>query len=152
LNRFHVPEAENLGKRLGDEYVNRGPHKKNLFPETHETLSYLKKKYPLHIITNGFKEIQSIKLAGSNLDKYFDVVLCSEDVGVNKPNRRVFEKAMTLAKSSAENSLMIGDNLEADIMGAQKVGLSTILFDPKREHTSVKNNVIHELKDLKQIL
>ncbi|OIQ31900.1 MAG: noncanonical pyrimidine nucleotidase, YjjG family [Crocinitomix sp. MedPE-SWsnd] len=152
LERFRVPDAANLGQRIGDKYVERGPHKKNLFPNTHETLSYLQAKFPLHIITNGFKEVQSIKMGGSNLEQYFDVILCSEDVGVNKPHRRVFEHALDLAGCSAQNALMIGDNFEADIMGAQKVGISTILFDPKREHKTTKSHIIHDLKDLQDLL
>jgi putative hydrolase of the HAD superfamily len=152
LDRFNVENSESLGKEIADEYVKRGPHKTHLFPKAHETLSYLKEKYPLHIITNGFKEVQNIKLSGSDLHKYFDVILCSEDVGVNKPHRKVFEHALELAKTTAVESLMIGDNLEADIKGAEKVGMSTILFDPKKEHKTVKSRVIHSLNDLQKIL
>ena len=113
---------------------------------------YLQKKYPLHIITNGFKEVQSIKMAGSNFDQYFDLILCSEDVGVNKPHRKVFETALSRTNCLAENALMIGDNLEADIAGAQKVGISTILFDPKDEHHTQISPKILDLKDLQELL
>lgn len=152
LNRFNVPDAAILGQQIGDEYVKRGPHKKHLFEGTHETLSYLKDRYELHIITNGFKEVQSVKMNGADLDQYFKVILCSEDVGVNKPNRKVFEKALELAAGFPENSLMIGDNLEADIIGAQKVGIKTILFDPKKEHQTSVTPIIHYLKDLQNLL
>lgn len=152
LERFKIKDAAGIGRELADEYVKRGPHKTHLFPHVHETLTYLKERYPLHIITNGFKEVQAIKLSGSDLHKYFDVILCSEDVGVNKPHRKVFEHALDLAKTTAVESLMIGDNLEADIRGAEKVGMSTILFDPKNEHISVKSRVINKLNELKNIL
>lgn len=152
LNRFNVPDAEILGQKIGDEYVKRGPHKTHLFEDTHETLTYLKSRYELHIITNGFKEVQSIKMAGSDLNQYFQVILCSEDVGVNKPNKKVFHKALDLATGTASNSLMIGDNLEADILGAQKVGIRTILFDPKKEHQTSVTPIIHYLKDLQNLL
>lgn len=152
LNRFNVADAESIGKELGDEYVIRGPHKRHIFPNAHETLAYLQKKYPLHIITNGFKEVQSIKMAGSNFDQYFDLILCSEDVGVNKPHRKVFETALNRTNCLAENALMIGDNLEADIAGAQKVGISTILFDPKNEHQTQISPKILDLKDLQELL
>ena len=152
LNRFNIPDAENLGRNIGDKYVERGPHKKNLFPDTHETLAYLKNKYPLHIITNGFKEVQSIKMSGADLNQYFDVILCSEDVGVNKPHRKVFERALELTNCKAEHALMIGDNLEADILGAQKLGITTVLFDPKKEHQTEKSLIVHNLKDLQAIL
>jgi YjjG family noncanonical pyrimidine nucleotidase len=152
LDRFNVPDAKDLGQAIGDKYVERGPHKKNLFPNTHETLSYLSERFPLHIITNGFKEVQAVKMSGAKLNDYFKLILCSEDVGVNKPNRKVFERALDLTDCKAENALMIGDNLEADIFGAQKVGMTTILFDPKKEHTTEKSLIIHDLKDLQSLL
>lgn len=152
LNRFNIPDAERLGQQIGDEYVKRGPHKTHLFEGTHETLAYLKGRYQLHIITNGFKEVQSVKMAGADLNKYFDIILCSEDVGVNKPNKKVFHRALELAAGKPENSVMIGDNLEADIIGAQKVGISTILFDPKKEHQTSITPTIHYLKDLQNLL
>jgi YjjG family noncanonical pyrimidine nucleotidase len=151
LNRFKVENAEGIGREIGDEYVLRGPHKTHVFPNVHETLSYLSKKLPLHIITNGFKEVQTIKMAGSNFNQYFDMILCSEDVGVNKPNRRVFEEALKRTNCLPENALMIGDNLEADIIGAQKVGIATILFDPKDEHSTQISPKILDLKDLQEL-
>jgi putative hydrolase of the HAD superfamily len=151
LKRFKIADAALLGQAIGDKYVERGPHKTNLFPFAHEALVYLKSKYPLHLITNGFKEVQHVKLAGSNLEQYFDIILCSEDVGVNKPHRRVFETALDKANVSPTNAVMIGDNLEADILGAKKVGMKTILFDPKKEHSTTQTPVIHSLKDLIQL-
>ncbi|MBD3636445.1 MAG: noncanonical pyrimidine nucleotidase, YjjG family [Crocinitomicaceae bacterium] len=152
LRRFRLHDAEDLGKRIGDLYIQRGPTKTNLFPHVHETLQYLSDKYPLHIITNGFKEVQFIKLGGSNLEKYFDIVLCSEEVGVNKPHRKVFETAMKMASVDPANSVMIGDNLEADIIGADKVGMNTILFDPKSEYDGNHFTVINSLLELTKIL
>lgn len=151
LKRFKVPNADVVGKALGDEYVKRGPHKTHLFPFAHETLSYLKEKYPLHIITNGFKEVQHVKLSGSDLHKYFDIVLCSEDVGVNKPHRKVFETALEMAKIGPTDAVMIGDNYEADIQGAQKVGMHTIFFDPNGENKAPQTTVIQSLKDLTKL-
>jgi putative hydrolase of the HAD superfamily len=151
LRRFKVENAETLGQEIGDRYVERGPHKTALFPFAHETLTYLSRKYPLHIITNGFSEVQGIKLEGSDLDKYFDVVLCSEEVGVNKPHRKVFETALRKANISAAKSVMIGDNYEADIMGAKKVGMQTILFDPHKANSTSQSLVIHSLLELKKI-
>lgn len=155
LKRLKVERADEIGQMIGDEYVLRGPHKKYLFPNTHETLQNLQNKFPLHIITNGFKEVQSVKMGGTDLNRYFQLILCSEDVGVNKPNKRVFQRALELTNCDPANAVMIGDNIEADIRGAQKVGMSTILFDPKKEHTaySPQDNhlIIHDLKDLQSI-
>lgn len=151
LRRLKVEDPAVLGKKIGDVYVQRGPQKTNLFPHVHETLSYLKEKYPLHIITNGFKEVQFVKLGGSNLNQYFDIILCSEEVGVNKPHRKVFETALSRAQVDPANAVMIGDNLEADIQGAKKVGMKTIFFDPKKEQPNADSVVIHNLLDLKKI-
>ena len=91
-------------------------------------------------------KIMAIRAMG--LDKYFDIILCSEDVGVNKPHRRVFETALQKANVHPHESVMIGDYYEADIQGAQKVGMHTIFFDPKKEHPNPDVPVIHSLKDL----
>lgn len=152
LRRFRVEDPDIIGKKIGDKYVERGPHKTNLFPHAHKTLTYLQEKYPMHIITNGFKEVQFIKLSGSNLSQYFDVILCSEEVGVNKPNRKVFERALELANADPARSVMIGDNYEADILGAKKVGMQTIFFDPKKEHEKSDTTVINSLLQLLDIL
>ena len=151
LSRFKLNAPEELGNQIADEYVTRSPRKTNLFPHAHETLEYLHAKYPLHIITNGFKEVQHIKIGGSKLDKYFDIILCSEEVGVNKPHRKVFERALEMAKVDPANAVMIGDNFDADIRGAEKAGLKAIHFDPKGERQPPHSSVIHSLLDLKDI-
>ena len=151
LRRCKVDDADVIGKQIGEEYVIRGPKKTHLFPHTHETLQYLSQKYPLHIITNGFKEVQFVKLGGSDLDKYFDIILCSEEVGVNKPHKKVFQTALEKANVDPANAVMIGDNYEADILGAQKAGMKTIFFDPKKNGEQNHSVVIHSLLDLKDI-
>jgi putative hydrolase of the HAD superfamily len=87
-------DDRNLAKQFGLTYIKQSPLKTTLSPFTHEVLSYLKNKYTLHIITNGFEEVQYIKLAAADLKKYFDVVITSEKVGVKKPNSKIFEFAL----------------------------------------------------------
>lgn len=152
LRRVKVEDAEGLGKRIGDEYVKRGPFKTNIFPHTHETLTYLSSKYMLHIITNGFMEVQFVKLDGSDLRKYFDIILCSEEVGVNKPHRKVFETALQKSGAMASESVMIGDSYEADIQGAEKVGMKTIFFDPHKTSDKKHPRIIRSLQELQVIL
>ncbi|MFT5858779.1 MAG: putative hydrolase of the HAD superfamily [Flavobacteriaceae bacterium] len=134
LAHFEV-RSEELTLKMSDGYVNLSPHQTRLFPNTLETLESLKNdNYQLHIITNGFKEVQFIKLEKSGLLPYFDVILCSEEVGHNKPARIVFDTALEMAKASVPQSVMIGDSYEADIVGAENVGMRSILFDPDRIH------------------
>jgi len=113
-----------------DDYVRICPTKTNLFPDTHETLQYLSDKYPLCLISNGFKESTEIKVAGTDIARYFQHVIISEVVGVNKPDKAIFQHALDLVGAVKEESLMIGDSLEADVRGALSFGMDAIYFNP----------------------
>lgn len=135
-----------------DDYVSISPTKTNLFEAAEDVLAYLQQKYTLHIISNGFKETTLTKMNLSNLNPYFENVIISEDVGVNKPNPIIFEYALDKAKASKEESIMIGDSLEADIYGALNFGMEAIFFNPleKDKPADVKNQITH-LKELLQL-
>ena len=148
LDFFKLNNTDKTAQLLGDKYISISPTKTNLFPNTHQILSKLKTNYNLHIITNGFKEVQHTKLDKSNLKQYFDIVVCSEETGKKKPHRDVFNLALQKANATPQESLMIGDNLEADIIGAQKVKMKTIWFNPDNKISD--NNVI-QIKDLIEI-
>ncbi|WP_196890654.1 YjjG family noncanonical pyrimidine nucleotidase [Aureivirga marina] len=137
---------------LSEEYLRKLPDFDKLFDNTHEVLNYLKEKYKLHIITNGFKEVQNKKIENSNLKAYFDVIITSECVGVNKPNPKIFNHAMESAAAATENSLMIGDNLQTDIKGAQSIGMNVIFCNFNREPLEEEIIQIHELKELLNLL
>jgi len=113
-----------------DAYVQLCPTKNNLFPHAHETLEYLSAKYPLYLISNGFKESSEIKIGNTGIGKYFQHVIISEVVGVNKPDKAIFQHALDLAGATKEESLMIGDSLEADVYGALNFGMDAIYFNP----------------------
>lgn len=132
-----------------DDYVNTSPTKTNLFEGTKEVLNYLKDKYKLHIISNGFKETTLTKMRVCSLNPYFQNVIISEDVGANKPSPKIFSHALHLAKAQKHECIMIGDSLEADIKGAQDYGIPAIFFNPtKIEAPQYANFQIHELKEL----
>jgi len=124
----------------------------HLMPGALEILDYLKQDYGLHIITNGFSEIQEKKMKNANIRKYFDVVVNSEMAGVKKPHPNIFHLALEMADVQPEVSLMIGDNLEADILGAQKVGLSTIHLNTKKEVRHKCSLTINHLNEIKNFL
>jgi putative hydrolase of the HAD superfamily len=115
-----------------DAYVELCPTKTNLFPHAHETLAYLQSKYTLHLITNGFKEATRLKVSGNGLEKYFQNIVISELIGVNKPDKAIFAHALNLACAVKEESIMIGDSLEADVYGALNFGIDAIYFNPLR--------------------
>jgi putative hydrolase of the HAD superfamily len=118
----HVPQY------IGDEYLERTPRKPFLIAHTKSVLDYLKDKYTLHIITNGFDQTQATKMSSSGIDHYFQTVTTSETTGHKKPSPMIFEHAINTADASMEESLMIGDNIEADVGGARQVGLDAIYF------------------------
>ena len=123
-------EPEKLPVGFEDDYVRLCPTKINLFPDAHETLQYLQSKYTLHLISNGFSESQGTKISKTNIGRYFRHVIISEVIGVNKPDKAIFEHAINLAKTTKEESLMIGDSLEADVYGALNFGMDAIYFNP----------------------
>lgn len=115
-----------------DDYVRLCSTKTNLFPEAHQTLQYLQEKYRLHLISNGFQESTELKVIKTDIGKYFDNVIISEVIGVNKPDKAIFEHALTLANAQKHQSVMIGDSIEADIRGAMAFGMDAIYFNPMR--------------------
>ncbi len=137
---------------LSEQYIEFLSSFNHLIPNTLEILDYLKPKYRLHIITNGFKEIQEKKLKESNILNYFDQVVNSEMAGVKKPNPRIFELALKMANTEAGKSLMIGDNIEADILGARAVGLKTLHFNAHNEPNHDYSEIIHDLREIKSYL
>ena len=152
LEEFGVIDNE-LAKHIGEDYVLISPTKKQLFPFTHETLSYLKEKYKLYIITNGFSEIQFIKLVNSNLDKYFTHVFTSEEAGAQKPSPIIFEHALKIANAEINECLMIGDDLETDILGARNMGIDQVYFNTdKVRHNEAITYEISSLNELKGVL
>lgn len=153
LKSFQLHSSE-LAEKLADGYVEISPLQTHIFPETHETLATLKSDgFQMHIITNGFQEIQHIKLANCNLNAYFDVVVCSEEVGKNKPAPEVFQHAMKLAKAQPEESVMIGDDFKVDILGAERAGMKAILFDPHKQYNDRAHEWrIHSLSRIPEIL
>jgi putative hydrolase of the HAD superfamily len=141
---------EHIPRQFEDDYVNICPTKTNLFPKTHETLSYLKNKYSMHVISNGFKESTEMKIHNNGLGIYFDNVIISEVVGINKPDKAIFEHALSLADAHVSESMMIGDSIEADIRGAQNFGMKAIYFNP--EGKEAPEDVGHQIKCLSDLI
>jgi len=138
--------------KLSDEYIIHLCTYNNLFDGTIEILDYLAPLYELHIITNGFKEVQQGKLNNANIDHYFKTVTNSEMVGVKKPNPKIFNHALSLANANIEQSVMIGDNLEADVLGALDIGLEAICFNYHNENISNGIKFVDNLLELKYYL
>jgi putative hydrolase of the HAD superfamily len=144
---------ELIGKEIGQYYIKHSPYKVGLFDHSHEILTFLKKNYQLHVITNGFEEVQHVKLRESKLLKYFDKIITSEAASAKKPDPKIFEYAESDTGAQKENCLIIGDDLEADIKGGIASGWKVIHFDPHREFDKVENVLtIHHLQELEKHL
>ncbi len=152
LNEFGIEDSQ-LGEAIGDDYVTLSPQNVSLFPHAFEILDYLEPKYILHLITNGFSETQYTKLKVSGLGKYFKEVITSEEAGVKKPDGRIFQFALDRAGANLQESLMIGDDYEVDIIGARNFGMDQVLFDPHELHQANKSTFyINDLIELKGYL
>jgi YjjG family noncanonical pyrimidine nucleotidase len=152
LSAFNAFE-EKLCAELSYEYLYTCPKKGNLMPNAVSTLDYLSGKYRLSIITNGFEEIQNLKLTAGNLHKYFDHIITSQHAGFKKPSREIFD--YTLAKNgiACNQAVMIGDNLVTDIGGARKASIDSVFFNHEQiKHDSEIHVEIHNLKELCELL
>ena len=135
---------------ITDHYLNRAPNGKHLKEDCIDVLDYLKQKYQLHIITNGFKEVQYIKIDGCGLRDYFSNIIISEEHNLTKPDEQIFRLAEKFACAKKEECIMIGDNFTSDVEGALKVGWDAIYF-PSEPDKNYTGRAIHSLKELKKI-
>jgi putative hydrolase of the HAD superfamily len=128
--RYIGIEDKTLAENFGEAYIDLSPHQTALMPGTIDLLEYLKgKNYKLHILTNGFEEVQHIKLDKSGLSPFFNEIITSEEVGVRKPDLRIFQHAEKRIGAAGSNVLMIGDNLEADVLGAKHAGWHQVFYN-----------------------
>ena len=145
---------QELADTFCKEALSRIPTKGPLMPGAIKLLEYLRPKYRMFILSNGFKELQSRKMHAAGIDKYFDELILSEDIGVNKPNRELYDYALQKTGSTLEESLMIGDMFETDIAGAANIGMEQIYYNPKGKqgHPFMPTYEVKHLLEIKEIL
>ncbi|HMR85656.1 MAG TPA: YjjG family noncanonical pyrimidine nucleotidase, partial [Niabella sp.] len=121
---------EALAEAMSSRFLEMLPTRNVLFPYAIEILQYLSNKnYKLHLITNGFEEVQHHKINNSRISHYFDKVITSEGSNSLKPNKEIFEFALAATKANIKESIMLGDDLEADIIGASKAGMDQVFIN-----------------------
>lgn len=149
LKKYKIKD-DTLVAKISDAYLYFTPRKKHLEPHTVELLEYLKKSYQMYVITNGFNEVQFIKMNSSGIDKYFKKVFTSDTVGSKKPKPEIFAHSLNSVNAKKTESLMIGDDLEVDIVGARNYGVDQIFYNP----TEIKHEekVTYEVKLLKEVM
>lgn len=133
---------------ISDEYIEFLPDFNHLFDNAIEVLNFLSENYQLHIITNGFAQVQDKKLNNSNISHYFQTITNSELAGAKKPNPIIFEHALKVANAQKHESIMIGDCLDADVKGALDFGIEAIFFNPNKIQVPQSINQIANLAEL----
>jgi putative hydrolase of the HAD superfamily len=149
--------TKELCLEISDRFLDFCATKPGVIDGAHDLMDYLRQKgYRMHMCSNGFHEVQYKKLDACGLHKYFDTIILSEDVGVNKPSKTYFDYALKMSGASRETTLMIGDNLQSDILGALNADLDAMLFNrwqvPSEEFPKNLTFVVDNLRDIKTIL
>ena len=144
-----------LAQRMKEYYLDTLALLTQLVPYAIELLDYLTRRgYNLYILSNGFIEVQHKKLQSAGIEDYFERMVLSDEIGINKPDRRLFDYALEVTHSQAADTLMIGDNYDADILGAMQAGWGQIYFD--RNHRGITaqepQHTVHSLKEVMDIL
>ena len=127
------PQSDEVIHRISDTYIDQLSTHTHLFTGTLGLLEKLQKQYRLHIITNGFEQVQQKKIKNAGIADFFEVVLTAEKAGIKKPASAIFKQALAMADSSPEKALMIGDSYEADIAAALALGMQAIHFNSHEE-------------------
>jgi len=143
---------DELIAKVSQEYVRLLPTNNHLYEGAIEILEYLKPNYSLHIITNGFHEVQALKMKSANIDHYFKTITNSEMAGCKKPDPAIFEFALTAANAQKSHSIMIGDCIEADVQGALNCGIDAIYFNEHHLETQPQITQVNHLLELKKLL
>ena len=153
LSKLGIEIEESFSLEMTEVFMHTLPQKKRLIQGTIEILDYLKPNYQLHIISNGFEDMQMQKMRSGGIDHYFEEVITNEKANARKPEKAIFEYALNRANASISNSLMIGDNYEADIKGAINAQFDTVFYNPERRETVEKPTFeIVRLTEIKDFL
>lgn len=144
--------SDELINHLAEQYIANLSSFNHLFEYTLELLENLHGNYKLHIITNGFREVQNKKIKASGIYDYFEHIVDSESVAVKKPNPKIFNHALALATIAPENALMIGDSFEADIQGALAVNMHAIHVDFDQKHSHSHCPIVRHLSEIEKML
>ncbi len=152
FDALNYPTTNTLIDDLSDAYIQTLPEYNVLFEGAIEILTALKPHFNLHIITNGFQDVQYFKMKNSGLLPFFDTVTDSSSVGVKKPDPKIFEHALKVGQVAPNEAVMIGDNLEADIEGALSTGMHAVHFMPLQKRNPTHYTEIDTLDELKFLL
>jgi len=152
LESVKIKDSE-FSLKLNSEYLANTTLKISLIPNTFEILYYLREKYNLHIITNGFYEVQFLKLRNSKLETFFKTLITSEEANALKPSQKIFEYTLEKIEANVNECILIGDSYETDIIGAKNINIDQIYFNRNKtnynsEKPTYEINSLLEIKDI----
>ena len=150
LQQVGVEDA-GLAQAFADDFFAVIPTCKKLMPHAREVLDYLSGRYRLYILSNGFRELQYRKMCSAGIEGYFRRVVLSEDIGLLKPRKELFDFALSATQSEARDSLMIGDNWENDIAGARHAGWHQVYYTPAVEASLLPFRPTYFIRDLREL-
>ena len=145
-----------MGATVDKEYLHFLSLQSKLVPGARELLEYLNAEgYSVNILSNGFKQVQAQKLTSAGVIHLFNRIILSDDCGITKPLPGIFEYALRECNATADTSVMIGDNYEADVCGAHSAGWRTIFFNKDKspaENCPNADFIVASLSEIQQIL
>ncbi|MFK7049125.1 YjjG family noncanonical pyrimidine nucleotidase [Flavobacterium columnare] len=151
FDKLEILISDQMIDKISEDYMNQLSNNNYLIEGCIEVLQYLYSKYSLHIITNGFADVQLKKMHNSNLYPFFNTITNSELAGVKKPHKMIYQYALDKAKATKRGSIMIGDCIEADVKGALNFGIEAIFFNPNCQQVEKEISQINTLTELKNI-
>ena len=141
-----------LAHELGVAYLEILPTQTLLLPHTKELLDHCKGRYEMHLITNGFETTQRLKLQYSGISRYFTHLITSEKSNSMKPHKEIFDFALKVTNATVDESIMIGDAVDIDILGAINAGWDTVYFNPhNKPHDRKPTFEVRHLSELLEI-
>ncbi len=148
------PDSHFVSGKISSDYLTITTTKTKIIDDAYEVLNYLKTKYKIHIITDGFFEVQVVKLRASKLSSFVSNFITAEEVGILKPNKKLFDYALKETEATAEESIMVGDSYENDIVGAYNAGIDQIFLN---QNNQIIGNIkptytVSKLIEIKNIL
>lgn len=154
LQQYGVQDLD-FADELAHRFANERVHRHANYPDAEQLLQDLKPNYRLAMLTNGAPGIQSAKINGSGLARYFDFIIISGDVGIGKPDPRIFKHTLDRLDVSAGSAIMVGDSLERDIKGAQAAGIRAVWINRNSDtppEDITPDEIITELSELRTVI
>lgn len=148
---YHSADIDKLALYFNNRYLEMLPSNKTIIPNAIETLKILSKKYLIGAISNGFNHVQYRKIYNSELNRYIQRMIISDEIGIQKPSRKIFDYALKETGAEADKTYMIGDNSEADIYGALNSGWKAIYFNPKYKKELPQNTRLITIRNLNEL-